>query len=224
MHLRLLPQWNDIEKLSNYVGSCHLSHLTLVSHICVSESGQHCFRQWLVTYSAPSHCLNQCWVIIIWTHMNKVQWNFHQNIKLFIHENAFESIVCKMAAIMSCGSGKSNSSITLYFLSITGCSSRECLSKWPIEWSKSVISSQWYVDYLNGIPIGMSLPKSAVVNHIIYAYKNPLQMVLRYVHTLCVIRWSKSPNSMQCVMMRLLMVWSNTEMEILLLSTLADNW
>ena len=41
-----------------------LTHLPLVWHICVSESGQHWFRKWLVAYSAPSHYLNQCWVIV----------------------------------------------------------------------------------------------------------------------------------------------------------------
>ena len=35
--------------------------------------------------------------------MNKLQWNFNQNIKLFIHENASENIICEMAAILSTG-------------------------------------------------------------------------------------------------------------------------
>ena len=47
-----------------------LTHLPLVLHACVSESTQHWFRQWLVTYSAPSNYLNQCWVIVNW---NKLQ-------------------------------------------------------------------------------------------------------------------------------------------------------
>ena len=34
---------------------------------------------------------------------NKLQWNFNQNIKLFIHENAYEKIVCETAAILSMG-------------------------------------------------------------------------------------------------------------------------
>ena len=33
----------------------------------------------------------------------KLQWNFNQNKKLFIYENASEYIVCKMAAILSRG-------------------------------------------------------------------------------------------------------------------------
>ena len=34
---------------------------------------------------------------------NKLQWNFNQNGKLFIHGNASEYIVCEMAAILSRG-------------------------------------------------------------------------------------------------------------------------
>ena len=51
-----------------------LTHLPLVPHICVSGSVQHWFRQRLVAYSAPSHYLNQCWIIVNWTLRNKVQW------------------------------------------------------------------------------------------------------------------------------------------------------
>ena len=73
----------------------------LVLHIYVSESGHHWLRKWLVAYSAPSHYLNQWWVIVNWTLRNKLQWNFNQNIKLFIYENASENIVYEMAAILS---------------------------------------------------------------------------------------------------------------------------
>ena len=38
-------------------------------------------------------------------YMNKFQWNFNQKWKLFIHGNASEYIVCKMAAILSRGGG-----------------------------------------------------------------------------------------------------------------------
>ena len=65
--------------------------------ICISESGQHWFRQCLVTYSAPSHYQNQCWIIVNWT----FQWKFSQNAQLFIHENTFEYIVCTVVAIWS---------------------------------------------------------------------------------------------------------------------------
>ena len=40
-------------------------------------------------------------VIVNWTHSNKFQSNFNQNAKFFIHENASENIVSKIAAILS---------------------------------------------------------------------------------------------------------------------------
>ena len=80
-----------------------LSHLPLVPHICVSELGKHWFRQWLVASSAPSHYLNQCWLIVNWTLRNTPQKNSNQNTKVFIHENAFECVGCEMAAILSRG-------------------------------------------------------------------------------------------------------------------------
>ena len=50
-----------------------------------------------------SHHLIECWNITNWTLTNKFQWNFNQNSYIFIEENAFENIVCKMAAILSLG-------------------------------------------------------------------------------------------------------------------------
>ena len=38
----------------------------------------------------PSHYLNQCCDVVNWTRDNKLQWNFNQNKKLFIHENAYK--------------------------------------------------------------------------------------------------------------------------------------
>ena len=43
----------------------------------------------------PSHYLNQCLLIVKWTPRNKLQCNFDQNTKFFIHENAFEHVVCQ---------------------------------------------------------------------------------------------------------------------------------
>ena len=73
----------------------------LVPHICVSQSGQHWFRWWLVAWTAPSHYLNQCWNIVNCTLRNKLQWNLNLNSNIFIQEIAFESVVWEMAAILS---------------------------------------------------------------------------------------------------------------------------
>ena len=49
--------------------------------------------------SAPSHYINQCWIIIIkWTIGNKFQWSFNENATIFIHENEFENAVNQMFA------------------------------------------------------------------------------------------------------------------------------
>ena len=47
----------------------------------------------------PSHYLNQWWNIVNWTVGNKCQRNLNQNLYIFSQENAFENVVCEMAAI-----------------------------------------------------------------------------------------------------------------------------
>ena len=71
------------------------SRITLVPHICVSESGQHWFRYCVVAkpLSEP--------MLINGTLGNKLQWTFIQNSNFVIHKNAFENVVCEMAAILS---------------------------------------------------------------------------------------------------------------------------
>ena len=72
-------------------------------HICPSESGQRCFRYWLVAYPVPSHHLNQCWVFVNWTLGDKRLWNFNQKSCIFIKKNAFGNVNCEMVAILSGG-------------------------------------------------------------------------------------------------------------------------
>ena len=76
-----------------------LTHLPLVQHLCVSEMGQHLFRQWLVGCSAPSHYLNQRWVIVNWNLMINRQWNSNQNTFFFIHKNTFEMSSAKWSPV-----------------------------------------------------------------------------------------------------------------------------
>ena len=64
-------------------------------------TNQHWFRYWLVAWSAPSHYQNQCWNIVNKTLRNKLQWIFSRSSNIFIHEHAFESVVCEKAAILS---------------------------------------------------------------------------------------------------------------------------
>ena len=67
-----------------------------VVYMCVSELGQHWFRQRLGACSAPSLCLNHCWLIV-----KTNQRILNLNTGIFIQENTFEQIVCKIAGILS---------------------------------------------------------------------------------------------------------------------------
>ena len=78
-----------------------LTDLPLMPHVCVSESGQHWFRYGLVAYLAPSHYLNQCWVIVNWTPENKFQWNLNRNFSF--EKMHLKLLFAKMAAILSRG-------------------------------------------------------------------------------------------------------------------------
>ena len=50
---------------------------------------------------APSHYLNQCSIIVIWTRTNTFQLNCNRNSNIFIQENAFQNVAWKMLAILS---------------------------------------------------------------------------------------------------------------------------
>ena len=106
-NVKLLNKTIDMisNALANHNRYASLTPLPLVSHICVSESGQLWFTWWLDAYSGPRQYLNQCWVFVNWTIRNKLQWNFNQNRKLFIPENESKNIVCEMATSLSMGMG-----------------------------------------------------------------------------------------------------------------------
>ena len=70
-------------------------------HSIASGCGLSPVRCQAITYSVPSHYLNQCWFIVNSNLGNKLHWNSNHDTKLFIHENAFEIVVCKMAAILA---------------------------------------------------------------------------------------------------------------------------
>ena len=92
-----------IDKVAN-----RLIRLPLVPHIYVSDLGQHWFRLWLVACPAPSHYLNQCCLLVNWILGNELQLTVKFELKKekqkpFIHENAFETVICEMVAILSRG-------------------------------------------------------------------------------------------------------------------------
>ena len=60
----------------------------------------HWFWWWLVTWLAPRHYLNQCWIVLNWTPSNNIQWNFKENTTIFYQENVFKNALCNMAATL----------------------------------------------------------------------------------------------------------------------------
>ena len=75
-----------------------LTHLPLVPHICVNESGQCWIKLWLVAYWAPSYYLKQCRLLSKGHIGTNFQWNFDNDTKPFMHKNASGNIICEMVA------------------------------------------------------------------------------------------------------------------------------
>ena len=74
--------------MAKWSGRRLITHLPLVPHICFGKLGRHWFRYWLVAFSAPSHYLKQCWLIVDWNLMNKLK---------------YENVVWERVAILSRG-------------------------------------------------------------------------------------------------------------------------
>ena len=79
-----------------------------MTHICVTNLGCHWSTYWFVACSVPSHYLNQCCVIVIWTLIKEQTWvKLNSKFKYFQSRNALKNAVWKMLAIMyrtQCGS------------------------------------------------------------------------------------------------------------------------
>ena len=80
------------------LGLNELLHWGRVMHICISK----------LAIIGSDNGLSPGWrQAIIWINVGilliriKLQWNRNRNLHIFIQENAFESVVCKMAAILS---------------------------------------------------------------------------------------------------------------------------
>ena len=63
----------------------HQTHCKRVTPIYVNKPGHHWLKKLMrVAYSAPSHCVNQCWSVVSWSLRSKFRWNL--NIK-YVLEN-----------------------------------------------------------------------------------------------------------------------------------------
>ena len=93
----LLDKWDSgwaMEYFCCCCCCCHLSQCDQVMHICVRN---------LTTIGSDNGLapvMNQCWNIVNSNLRNNLRWNFNRNSYIFIHENAFENVICEMAAIL----------------------------------------------------------------------------------------------------------------------------
>ena len=73
-----------------------------LKHVCVSKIINIFFSENdFVAWPAPSHYLKQYWNIVNWTHGYELHWNFNRDLYIFISENVFQNVVCKMTSISS---------------------------------------------------------------------------------------------------------------------------
>ena len=83
-------------EVANFISISTLTPRGQVTHICVSKMIFIGSDNGL----SPSHYLNQCWNVVN-SKLKKFQWDLKQSSYIFIHKNACENIVWKMAAILS---------------------------------------------------------------------------------------------------------------------------
>ena len=121
----LLPLWHQTitgnnTDLFSIESSKNLSEIWMIIKFVIQQNAFETvykimaifFRPWSVNSLRPSDAymcrrtgsslvLNQCLNIFNWTFRDKLQWNFNRKSNIFIHENAFEDVVCEMASILS---------------------------------------------------------------------------------------------------------------------------
>ena len=89
-----------LQHASHFVLWSVLTHRSRKTHIYEIKLGHHWFIWCFVTCLTPNPYLKQCWPVANRTIKNKFQWYFNQNTAIFIQENLYENIVCKLAAIL----------------------------------------------------------------------------------------------------------------------------
>ena len=70
------------------------------ARMVVNKLGHHWSRQWLVACSAPSHYLNQCWIIVNWTYFSEI---WIEILSFSFKKMQLKKSSAKMVAILSRG-------------------------------------------------------------------------------------------------------------------------
>ena len=88
-----IPHGEELKFINSDNCLTKLTHWVLVVPYGVQDLGQYCIMLRLVTFSAPSHYLNQWWLFINWTLSLKLKYDFNWNEMILIQENAFENVL-----------------------------------------------------------------------------------------------------------------------------------
>ena len=91
---KILKKFLIFTNYGNYV--CSWKGVESNQFIQITPITENLCWSWLVAWLVPNHYLNQCWNIVNWTPRTKLQ-----NSCIFIQENPFQNVICKMAAILS---------------------------------------------------------------------------------------------------------------------------
>ena len=89
--------------LQTHNAAAHFHHTDLLTHCPlmmpydIRELGQYWYRQWLIASSAPSHYLDQCWLLVNWILSSQLQRNLIHIANIFF---VFENVISKLAAIL----------------------------------------------------------------------------------------------------------------------------
>ena len=86
----------------------------------------------------PSYYLNQCWLIVNWTIINKLQWNFRWNSHFFIGKNAFENAAAKRQPFcLGLNVLKSSEVLQGIFGDCIFCTDKNAQSSWSVNQSQT---------------------------------------------------------------------------------------
>ena len=91
--------WNVPQFQVHDVQLSQLTHWGRVTHICVIQWSMVQIMACRLVGAKP--LFEPYWNIVNLNLRNKFQWNLKQNSCIFIHEKAFENVVCKISAILS---------------------------------------------------------------------------------------------------------------------------
>ena len=153
--------------VSNGTTEKTLTHCGQASHVCIIKLSHHWFREWLVTWPAPGHYLDQCLNSVNEILGKIFQWNFNQNTTIFIIEKMHWKIL----------SGKRRP----FCLSLNVLTFEFVNDLWGSNWQKCVNTCDEMIKYFNG-PV-CTPSKVLWSSHMVQYAKPSINILLQCQHS-----------------------------------------